>query len=67
MIGIAGAMSVVEKAGLCLEPYREMEGCSVRVHSLREDLDIKHLARLVPAFGQSTDRRINATVPDDAA
>ncbi len=35
VIGIAGAMRDVEKAGLFLEPYREMEGCSVRVHSLR--------------------------------
>ncbi len=58
VIGIAGAMRDVEKAGVFLEPYREMEALLRCVFTrYAEDLDIKYLARLARLSISQLDRR----------
>jgi PAS domain S-box-containing protein len=58
VIGIAGAMRDVEKAGVLLAPYREMEELLRCVFTrYAEDLDVAQLARLAGLSVSQLDRR----------
>jgi len=58
VIGIAGVMRDVEKAGTLLGPYREMgEALSYVIRNYGEKVDVKHLARLVHLSVSQFDRR----------
>ncbi len=58
VIGIAGAMRDVEKAGNVLAPYQEMEKVLAHLFTRHaEKIDFRHLARLVSLSVSQLDRR----------